>query len=185
MIEAGELRTGVTLRLDNSLYRVVNTTYNKPGRGKASMRTTLMDLRTGNTVQRQFGAEEKLDNIFVEAEQVDYLYRDGTLLNFMNPATYEQYEASVDLFGDDVRYLKEGMQLELRMHEGLAIDYKLPTSVVYTVTEAEVAVAGDTSGKVTKKVTTETGLVVQVPIFVNQGDLIQVDTRDGSYLGRG
>ncbi|MBZ0280076.1 MAG: elongation factor P [Anaerolineae bacterium] len=185
MIEAGDLRTGVTLKLDNNLYRVVNTTYNKPGRGKASMRTTLMDLRTGNTVQRQFGAEEKLDNIFVEAEQVDYLYRDGNLLNFMNPATYEQYEASADLFGDDVLYLKEGMQLELRMHEGLAIDYKLPTSVVYKIAEAEVAVAGDTSGKVTKKVTTETGLVVQVPLFVNTGDLIQVDTRDGSYLGRG
>lgn len=185
MIEAGDLRTGATLKVDNNLYRVTNVTYNKPGRGKASMKTVLMDLRTGQTVQRVFGVDEKLDNIFVEAEQVDYLYRDGNLLNFMNQATYDQYEASADLFGNDVLYLKEGMQIELRMHEGLAIDYKLPTSVTYTVAEADVAVAGDTSGKVTKKVTTETGLVVQVPIFVSQGDSIQVDTRDGSYLGRG
>src|SRR5262245_645973 len=110
MIEAGDLKTGVTLKLDNNLYRVVKTAYNKPGRGKASMNTTLMDLRTGNTVQRFFGAEERLDNIFVEAEKVDYLYRDGTFLYFMNPETYEQYEASAELFGEDEHYLKEGLQ---------------------------------------------------------------------------
>jgi elongation factor P len=185
MIEAGDLKTGVTLKLDNNLFRVVKTAYNKPGRGKASMNTTLMDLRTGNTVQRVFGAEERLDNVFVEAEKVDYLYRDGTFLYFMNPENYEQHEASVDLFGDDVHYLKEGLQLELRMHEGLAIDYKLPTTVPYTVTEAEVMIAGDTTGKVTKKCTTETGLIVQVPLFINAGDVIEVDTRDGSYVGRG
>jgi elongation factor P len=185
MIEAGDLKTGVTLKLDNNLYRVVKTAYNKPGRGKASMNTTLMDLRTGNTVQRVFGAEERLDNVFVEAEKVDYLYKDGSFLYFMNPETYEQYEASSELFGEDANYLKEGLQLELRMHEGLAIDYKLPTTAVYKVAEADVAIAGDTTGKVTKKCTTETGLVVQVPLFVNVGDMIEVDTRDGSYVGRG
>jgi elongation factor P len=175
----------VTLSLDGNLYRVTKTTYNKPGRGKASMNAVLLDLRTGNTVQRVFGAEERLDNVFVEAEKVQYLYNDGMYLHFMNPQNYEQYEASVDLFGDDIKYLKENMELELRMHEGLAIDYKLPTTVVQEVTEAEVMIAGDTTGKVMKKVTTETGLVVSVPLFINAGASIEIDTRDGSYVGRG
>ncbi len=185
MIQAGDLKTGVTLKLDNNIYRVMKTAYNKPGRGKASMQTTLMDLRSGNTTQRVFGVEERLDNIFVEAEKVDFLYRDGMFLHFMNPENYEQLEATAELFGEEVNYLKEGLQIELRMYEGMAIDYKLPTTAVYTVAQADVAVAGDTSGKVTKKVTTETGLVVQVPLFINVGDKIEVDTRDGSYVGRG
>lgn len=185
MIEAGELRTGVTLKLDGNLYRVTKTTYNKPGRGKASMQTVLLDLRSGNTVQRIFGAEERLDNVFVEAEKVQYLYNDGMHLHFMNPANYEQYEASVDLFGEDVKYLTENLDLELRMHEGLAIDYKLPTTIKQTVADSEVMIAGDTTGKVMKKCTTETGLVVSVPLFVSAGTVIEIDTRDGSYVGRG
>lgn len=185
MIEAGDLKTGVTLRVDNTLYRVTKTVYNKPGRGKASMNTTLMDIRTGNTVQRVFGVEERLDNIFVEAEKVQYLYNDGNLLHFMNPSSYEQYEAGAELFGDEVVYLIENMELELRLHEGLAIDYKFPTTVTMKIAESDVQVAGDTSGKVLKKAKTETGLNIQVPLFINVGDQITVDTRDGSYTGRG
>jgi len=185
MIEAGDLKKGVTLRLDGNLYRVTGTVYNKPGRGTASMRTTLMNLESGQTSQRIFGIEEKLDNLFVENEEVQYLYRDGDFVHFMNKETYEQYEASVSLFGDDVLYLKENMDLELRIYEGRPIDYVLPTKVVYKVTDSEMAVAGDTAGSVTKKVTTETGLTVQTPLFINVGDSIEVDTRDGQYLGRG
>jgi elongation factor P len=185
MIEAGDLKTGVTIRLDNTLYRVTKTNYNKPGRGKASMQTVLMDLRTSNTVQRIFGVDEKLDNVFVEAEKVQYLYNDGTLLHFMNPETYEQYEAGYELFGDDIKFLTENLELELRMTEGLTIDYKLPTTVIQKVAESDVQIAGDTSGKVLKRATTETGLDIQVPLFVNVGDAVTIDTRDGSYTGRG
>jgi len=185
MIEAGDLKKGVTLRLDGNLYRVTGTVYNKPGRGTASMRTTLMNLESGQTLQRIFGIEEKLDNLFVENEEVQYLYRDGDFLHFMNKETYEQYESNISLFGDDALFLKENMDLELRIYEGRPIDYVLPTKVVYRVTDAEMAIAGDTAGSVTKKVTTETGLTVQVPLFVNVGDSIEVDTRDGQYLGRG
>jgi elongation factor P len=185
MISAGDLKRGVTLKLDNNLYRVMVTTYNKPGRGTASMRTTLLDIKTGQTSQRVFGAEEKLDDIYVENEDVQFLYRDGDFLHFMNKETYEQYEANAALFGDDALYLKENMDLELRLYEGRAIDYVLPTKVVYTVADSEMAVAGDTAGSVTKKVTTETGLTVQTPLFINVGDSIEVDTRDGQYLGRG
>jgi elongation factor P len=185
MIEAGDLKTGVTLKLDNNLYRVTKSLYNKPGRGKASMNTTLMDIRTGHTINRVFGVEERLDNIFVEAEKVQYLYGDGMHLHFMNPESYEQYEAGIELFGDDIHYLTENLELELRLYEGLAIDYKLPTTVTLKIGESDVQIAGDTSGKVMKKAKTETGLEVAVPLFVNVGDLITVDTRDGSYTGRG
>lgn len=185
MIEAGDLKTGVTLRIENNLYRVTKTTYNKPGRGKASMQTVLLDIRTGNTIQRVFGVEERLDNIFVDAEKVQYLYSDGTLLHFMNPESYDQYEAGMELFGADIAYLTENLELELRLHEGLAIDYKLPTTVTQKIAETDVQIAGDTSGKVLKKARTETGLEIQVPLFVNVGDAVTIDTRDGSYTGRG
>ncbi|MBZ0289645.1 MAG: elongation factor P, partial [Anaerolineae bacterium] len=101
MISAGDLKKGVTLKLDNNLFRVTGTEYNKPGRGTASMKTTLMNLKSGQTVTKIFGIEEKLDNLFVENEDVQYLYRDGDFLHFMNKETYEQYEASVTLFGND------------------------------------------------------------------------------------
>jgi elongation factor P len=185
MISAGDLKKGVTLRLDNNLFRVTGTEYNKPGRGTASMKTTLMNLKSGQTVTKIFGIEEKLDNLFVDNEDVQFLYRDGDFLHFMNKETYEQYEASVTLFGDDALYLKENMDLELRIYENSPIDYVLPTKVTYTVADSEMAVAGDTAGSVTKKVTTETGLTVQTPLFINVGDSIEVDTRDGQYLGRG
>jgi elongation factor P len=185
MIEAGDLRKGVTLRLDGNLYRVMNTVYNKPGRGTASMRTTLLSLSTWQNSERIFRADEKLDNVYVESQEVEYLYNDGDHLHFMDNGNYEQYEAPISLFGDDVHYLKDNLVLELRLLDGQAIDYALPTTVTYKVADAEVAVAGDTAGNVMKKATTESGLEIQVPLFVNVGDTIKVDTRDGSYVGRG
>ncbi len=184
MIEAGDLKKGVTLKLDGNLYRVMDTAYNKPGRGTASMRTTLMDIRTGQNSQRVFPSSERLDDIFVDIEEVEYLYKDGDMLHFMNTATYEQYEVAATLFNKEAAYLKENMQLELKFYEGAAIDYQFPTTVIYKIVDGEVAVAGDSSGSVTKKVTTESGLLVTVPLFVNVGDNIKVDTRDGSYLTR-
>jgi elongation factor P len=184
MISAGDLRKGTTLRIDGTLYRVVNTAYNKPGRGTASMRTTLLDIRTGNTMQRVFPIEDRLDNIYVESEPVEMLYRDGDTLHFMNTNSYEQYEVNESLFGDDALFLKDGLQFELKVYDGNPIDYVLPTTLIYEVVEAEAAVVGDTAGSVQKKVKTDTGLSVEVPIFVNVGDKIKVDTRDGSYIGR-
>lgn len=184
MIAAGDLKKGTTLRLDGTLYRVVNTAYNKPGRGKASMNATLLDIRTGQTSQRAFPAEDRLDNVFVESEPVELLYRDGDTFHFMNTNSYEQYEVNASLFGDDVYYLSDGLNLELRVFDGNPIDYVLSTSLTFEVVEAEAAVVGDTAGSVQKKVKTETGLSVEVPMFVNVGDKIRIDTRDGSYLKR-
>lgn len=186
MIQASALRKGTVLDLDGNLYRVVNTQYNNPGRGASSMRAQLMDIRTGSTQYRVFPGEESLNNLFVETETVQYLYNDGDLLHFMNTSTYEQYEVNVTLFGDDVYYLKDEMELQLMVYDaGTVLDYTLPTTMTYTIAEAEAAVAGNTAGLVTKRVKTDTGLSLSVPSFVNEGDVIKVDTRDGSYVGRG
>ncbi len=186
MIPASEIRKGTVLEMDGNMYRVMNTQYNNPGRGAASMRAQLMDIGTGTTQYRVFSAEESLNNIYVETEDVKYLYGDADFLHFMNNETYDQYDVNRSLFGDDALYLREDMDLQLMTTEGSkVIDYLLPTTVVYTIVEAEVAVVGNTSGSVTKKVKTDTGLSVTVPNFVNEGDQIKVDTRDGSYVGRG
>src|SRR4051812_24620294 len=122
MIPGGDLKKGMTLRLDGNLYRVTNTVYNKPGRGTASMRTSLLDIKSGSTSMRIFGADERVDNVFVESEPVEFLYSDGDILHFMNTNSYEQYEANTTLFGEDALFLKENMALELRIYEGSAID---------------------------------------------------------------
>ena len=184
MIVAGDLKKGTTLRIEGTLYRVTNLVYNKPGRGTASMQTTLVDIRTGTTRQRIFPIDDKLDDIYVESEEAELLYRDGDFLHFMNTGTYEQYEVNLSLFGDDVYFLRDGMKLELRVYEGHPIDYVLPTTLTYEVVDAEAAVVGDTAGAVQKKVKTDTGLSLQVPIFIKVGEIIKVDTRDGSYIGR-
>ena len=186
MIPASDIRKGTVLRLDGTLYRVMNTQYNNPGRGAASMRAQLMDIGTSQTQYRVFSAEESLDNVYVETEDVKYLYGDEDFLHFMNNETYDQYDVNRALFGDDSLYLRDDMDLQLMTTEGsTVIDYVLPTTVIYNIVEAEIAVVGNTSGAVTKKVKTDTGLSVTVPNFVNEGDAIKVDTRDGSYVGRG
>lgn len=186
MIPASDLKKGMILQMDGSMYRVMNTQYNNPGRGAASMRAQLMDIRTEQTQYRVFAADESVNNLFVENEPAKFLYGDGDFLHFMNTNTYDQYDVSVGLFGDDALYLKDDMDLQLRIYDNTqVIDYELPTTVTYTVAEAEVAVAGNTAGAVQKRVKTDTGLSLQVPSFVKEGDVIKVDTRDGSYVGRG
>lgn len=186
MIAASEIRKGMILQMDGNLYRVMNAQYNNPGRGAASMRAQLMDIRTEQTQFRVFSAEENVDNLFIETENVKFLYRDGDFLHFMNNETYDQYEVGIGLFGDDVYFLKDDMDLQLRVYEdNRVIDYVLPTTVSYTVAEADVAVVGNTAGAVLKRIKTDTGLSVQVPNFINEGDTIKVDTRDGSYVSRG
>jgi elongation factor P len=186
MIPASDLRKGMILQMDGSLYRVINAQYNNPGRGAASMRAQLMDIRTEQTQHRVFSAEDSLNNLFIETENVKFLYGDGVFLHFMNTETYDQYEVNVSIFGDDVVYLKDDMDLQLRVFDGgQVLDYVLPTTAIYTVAEADVAVVGNTAGAVLKRVKTDTGLSLSVPNFVNEGDTIKVDTRDGSYVGRG
>lgn len=185
MIPASELRKGIVIELNGRLYRITNTQYSNPGRGAASMRAQLMDIQTEQTQFRVFSAEDSINNIYVQTEQVKYLYRESDTLVFMNGETYDQYEVSTTLFGDDVLYLREEMDLALMISEDdKVLDYELPKSEIYTVVEAEAAAVGNTAGSVNKRVKVDTGLSVTVPGFINAGDTIKVDTRDGSYLGR-
>jgi elongation factor P len=184
MIDVNELRKGVTFTKDGELFKVVAYDHHKPGRGKATIRTTLRNLRTGATLQENFISGDRVEDIRLDTAMVQYLYGDGEFLHFMDTQTYEQPTLRADVFGDDLLYLKEGLELKLSSYEGETIDYELPVTVEHTVEEAEMAVAGDTATGATKQIITETGLKVQVPLFVEIGDVIRVDTRTGEYLTR-
>jgi len=184
VIDVNELRKGVTFTMDGELYKVLEYQHHKPGRGKATIRTTLRNLRTGATIQHNFISGDRVQDIRIERRGVQYLYTDGDLYHFMDTETYEQTAMSASVLGDRVPYLKEGMELVLATYESEPLDVELPTTVDLEVIEAEMAIAGDTVTGALKKVTLETGLSVQVPLFVTQGDVIRVDTRTGGYVTR-
>ena len=184
MIGVNELRKGVTFTMDGELYKVLAYQHHKPGRGKATIRTTLRNLRTGATIQQNFISGDRVEDVRVERRGVQYLYTDGDLYHFMDTETYEQTALAASALGDQVHYLKESMELVLSSYEGEPIDVELPTTVEMEVVGAEMAIAGDTATGAMKKVRLETGLEVQVPLFVKQGDVIRVDTRTGEYVTR-
>jgi elongation factor P len=184
MIDVNELRRGVTFTSDGALFRVLEYRHHKPGRGKATIRVQVRNLRTGTTREITFNSGDRVQDIRVETTIVEYLYVDGEFLHFMDIETYEQPAIAVGVFGDDVRYLTENLRLKLSSYEGEMIDYELPTTVEQEVTEAEMAVAGDTATGATKQVSTTTGLKVTVPLFVEVGDVIRIDTRTGEYVTR-
>jgi elongation factor P len=184
MIDVNELRKGVTFTMDGELYKVLEYQHHKPGRGKATIRTTLRNLRTGATIQHNFISGDRVEDIRVERRGVQYLYSDGDLYYFMDTETYDQTALSAAVVQEQIPYLKESSELVISTYEGEALDVELPTTVEMEVVEAEMAVAGDTATGTLKKVTLETGLEVQVPLFVEQGDVIRVDTRTGEYVTR-
>ena len=184
MIDVNELRKGVTFTMGGALFKVLEYQHHKPGRGKAIIRTTLRNLRTGATTQQNFTSGDRVDNVRVERRGVQIIYQDGDLYYFMDAETYEQLPLPSSGLGDQMAYLKEGLDLMLVSYEGEAIDIELPTNVDMLVVDAEMAVAGNTATGATKKVTVESGLSVQVPMFVEQGDVIRVDTRSGEYVTR-
>jgi elongation factor P len=184
VIDVNELRRGVTFTMDGELYKVLEYQHHKPGRGKATIRTTLRNLRTGATIQHNFISADRVEDIRVERRGVQYLYNDGNLYHFMDTESYEQTALSAAVLEDQIPYLKENLELVLSTFEGEALDIELPTTVDMEVVEAEMAVAGDTATGTLKKVTLETGLEVQVPLFVETGDIIRVDTRSGKYVTR-
>jgi elongation factor P len=184
MIDVNQLRRGTTFSRDGDIYKVVNYSHTKTGRGNASIRVTVRNMRSGTTTEMTFNSGARVQDIRVEARNVEYLYDDGEFLTFMDLETYEQPQMRRDTFGEDLQYLKPNLQLKLSSYEGEIIDYELPTTVDYTVTDSEFAVAGDTANNPTKKVTIETGMAVKVPMFVNVGDNIRVKTEDGTYVTR-
>jgi elongation factor P len=184
MIDVNDLRKGVTFLLDGSLYKVLEYSHNKPGRGNATIRIKARDVRRGNTLEKTFQSGDRVQDVRLDFHNVQYLYRDGDMFTFMDMQTFEQPAIKSDLVGEYAGLLKEGMEVKLTYFENEPIDIELPTSVDLEVVQAEVSVRGDTATNLTKKVTTETGLEVQVPNFVNVGDKIRIDTRTNGYLTR-
>ncbi|MBN1955533.1 MAG: elongation factor P [Anaerolineae bacterium] len=184
MIDVNELRTGVTFTMDGELYKVLEYQHHKPGRGKATIRTKLRNLRTGATIQHNFISGDRVQDVRIERRGMQYLYTDGDLYHFMDTETYEQTALPSLVLEDQAPYMKEGMDLVIAMHEQEALEVELPTAVELAVVDAEMAVAGDTATGAMKRATLETGAQVQVPLFVAVGDVIRVDTRTGEYITR-
>jgi elongation factor P len=184
MIDVNDLRKGVTFQIDNNLWRVLDYHHNKPGRGNATIKVKVLNLRSGGQREMTFQSGFRVEDVRLDYHNVQYLYTDGALYYFMDNETFEQPAISVEIIGENKYFLKENMEAKLTFYEGEPLDIELPLTVDMLIVEAEIAVRGDTATGVTKKVTTETGLQVQVPNFVNQGDTIRVDTRSGAYLTR-
>lgn len=184
MIDVNELRKGVTFELDGNLYKVLEYSFNKPGRGNATIRVKARNLRTGSTIEKTFISGNQVADARLDFHNSTYLYSDGDLYYFMDIENFEQYGIPTAILGDSAGYLKEELQVKLTFYNNEAIDIELPTSVDLKVTESEIAVKGDTATGVTKKVTVETGAKVDVPYFVKEGDTIRVDTRTGAYVTR-
>lgn len=184
MIDVNELRSGVTFELDGNLYKVIEYSHHKPGRGKATIRTRVRDLRSGALMEKSFTSGDKVQDIRLDYHIVQYLYKDGDLYYFMDKETFEQPAINAAMLDEAIHYLTEGLEVKLTFYEGEPLDIDLPTAVDLRVVQAEMAVKGDTATGSNKIVTTETDLKVQVPLFVETDDIIRVDTRSGAYVTR-
>ena len=184
MIDVNQLRKGTTYTEDGELFRVMDYTHNKTGRGNATIRVVIRNLRTGSTTQKTYTSGAKVEDVKVEGRNVQYLYEDGEFLTFMDMETYEQPQLRKDIFGDDFNFLKENMDLKLNSFNGEIIDYELPTTMEYKVIEVENAVAGDRANNPQKAITLETGMKVQAPMFINVGDTVKINLERGEYLTR-
>ena len=184
MIGVTELRKGVTFQLDGQIYRVLEYQHHKPGRGGATIRTKLRNLRTGTTLDKTFISGDHVLDVRLDRRKVQYLYHDGNLYYFMDTDTYEQPVIPTKVLGDAVSYLKAEMVIDVLFYEADPLDVELPVTVELEVTNTQPGLRGDTATGGTKAAILETGLVVQVPLFVVEGDVVRVDTRTGEYLTR-
>ena len=184
MIGTGDLRKGVTIELDGTLYNVLDYQHIKVGRGSAQVRLRLRDVRAGHTIERTFQAGEKFARARLERHPMQFLYSDGDFFHFMNTETYEQMQLTGDQVGDAAQYLVENGGCDVLTYQDAPIGVELPTAVVLAVTRTDPGFKGDTATGGNKPATLETGLTVNVPLFVNEGDRVKVDTRSGAYLER-
>ncbi|MGI6405234.1 MAG: elongation factor P [Syntrophaceticus sp.] len=184
MISTNDLRTGLTIDVDGEVYSVVEFQHVKPGKGAAFVRTKLKNMRTGRVVEQTFRAGEKVNRAHIERKEMQYLYREAESIVFMDNETYEQVSITEDQLGDNINYLQENMNIFVLIYNGELMGIDLPHSVELKVATTEPGVRGDTASGATKSATLETGLVIQVPLFVDEGDIVKVDTKTGEYLER-
>ncbi len=183
-VSTNDLKNGMSLDLPEGLFSVVEFQHVKPGKGGAFVRTKLKNVRSGAVIERTYRADEKLEQAIIEKRDMQFLYRDGADFVFMDTTSYEQMTAAPDSLGNAPNYLKEGDEANLQMYNGEIVGVDLPAAVELAVTETEPGIQGDRVSGARKPATLQTGWVVQVPLFVNTGDMIKVDTRSGEYLTR-
>ncbi|MHB8840320.1 MAG: elongation factor P [Candidatus Aquicultor sp.] len=184
MISTNQFKNGMTIELEGTLFQIVEFQHVKPGKGGAFVRTKLRNFKTGGVVDKTFRAGEKVEQAMVNRRPMQYLYNDGSDYVFMDTETYEQISLPASFLQDETKFMKENMNVLIAMHEGQALGIELPTAVELEVTATDPGVKGDTASGGTKPATLETGAVVQVPLFINVGDMIKVDTRTGDYITR-
>ena len=184
MISTGDVKKGIIIELDGQLMKVLDWTHIKMARGSAQVRMKLQNVRKGDIVERTFQAGTRWPRARVEQRKVMYLYSDGDAYHFMDNETYDQFTVSAAMLSDDARYLVENTEIFVSMHEGEVLGVDLPVTVDLTVTQTDPGFAGDTATGAKKGATLQTGLVVQVPLFINEGDTLRIDTRNGEYVTR-
>ena len=184
MISTGELHKGVVIELDGDLWQILDYHHIKMGRGSAQVRIKLKNVKKGSIVEKSFQAGERWPRAQLDRRPIQFMYRDGDAFHFMEMETYEQFHLNADQLEDAVNYMKDGMTLDRISYDGETLGVELPVTVDLVIVETDPGFAGDTATGARKPATTESGLVVQVPLFVTEGDTIRVDTRTGEYQTR-
>ena len=184
MISAGDFRNGITIELDNNIYQIIEFQHVKPGKGAAFVRTKLKNIKSGGVVEKTFRPVDKCPQARIDRKDMQYLYSDGDLYNFMDSETFEQIALNQDEIGDAMKFVKENEMVKMCSHNGSVFAVEPPLFVELEITDTEPGFKGDTATGATKPAIVETGAQVLVPLFVNQGDKIKIDTRTGEYLSR-
>ena len=184
MVVAGDFKNGITIEYENNIWQVIEFQHVKPGKGSPFVRTKLKNIKSGGVIEKSFRPTEKFPQAHIERKDYQYLYADGDLYNFMDVETYDQIALSKDNVGDSLKFVKENEMVKLVSHAGEVFAIEPPLFVELVITESEPGVKGDTATGATKPAVVETGATVMVPLFVNQGDTINIDTRTGEYLSR-
>ncbi|MDD2213605.1 elongation factor P [Oscillospiraceae bacterium HV4-5-C5C] len=184
MISAGDFRNGVTFEMDNNVFQVVEFQHVKPGKGSAFVRTKYRNVKTGAVVERSFNPNEKFEEVRLERRDMEYLYHDGDLYYFMDQETYEQVPFTAEMIGDNLKFLKENMVCKVVSHNGTIFSVELPLFVELKIVQTEPGVKGDTAQNATKNAVLETGANIKIPLFVNEGEVVRIDTRTGQYMER-
>lgn len=184
MITSTDFRTGLTIEIDNGVWQVVEFQHVKPGKGAAFVRTKIKNIETGAVVERTFNPNEKMPAARLDTARMAYLYESDGMYTFMDNETYEQMELGREQLGDALRYLKENMEVAIQSFKGRVIGISLPNSVDLAVSECEPGIKGNTATGATKMAKLETGYEVRVPLFINEGDVLRIDTRTGNYIER-
>ena len=184
MINVNDIKNGLTIKIDNNLYQVVEFQHVKPGKGSAFVRTKLKNLRTGATVETTYNTNVKLETARIEKQTMQFLYSQGDEYCFMNMQTYDQVELKKQQLGEDYKFLKENLEVIISFYEGEVLGMILPDKIEYTITKSEPGVKGNTTSTAMKDAELENGMVVKVPMFINEGEKILVSSAEGKYVSR-